>query len=117
MDAGQPALPPAAPRRRFRIPLRVEKLGDEEGAPRFLGYAGDLSHTGAFVQCFSPRDIGSVLQVQMHMKGGKSIACHAEVVWTRGYGGRHGPSPGMGIRFLDLDPRIEKRLRSFCRPR
>ena len=32
----------------------------------------------------------------------EAIECVGEVTWTRGYSGRLGPSPGMGLRFLDL---------------
>jgi hypothetical protein len=52
-----------------------------------------------------PKPPGTLLEMRLHLGNpiSDSTECVAEVIWTRGYSGRHGPSPGMGIKFLDLD--------------
>jgi hypothetical protein len=101
-----------APRSAFAPPLRVELVGDGARGPRFLGYVGNLSATGAFLQCGSPRELGTRLKLKIHArKSHRSLYAEVEVRWARGYNGRSGPCPGMGVQFLDL-PEPERRLLS-----
>jgi hypothetical protein len=112
MDAPTPA-EPAAPRRRLLPPLRAETVGDPQRGPRFLGYAADLSSTGLFLQSTYPRDPGTRFKLKLHLRGRQVRPLYAEVEvrWCRGYSGLPGPSPGMGVVFLDLGRR-ERRLLS-----
>ena len=89
-----------APRRVFQPGLRVELAT----RPRFLGYGANLSTTGIFVQTMRPKEPGTVLGIRLHLPApaSEAIVCVGEVIWTRGYSGRNGPSSGMGLRFLDL---------------
>ena len=94
---------PPAPRRVFQPALRVEIALDGD-RPRFLGYGADLSTTGVFVQSMRPKEPGTVLGIRLHLPSpaSEAIVCVGEVMWTRGYSGPYGRSPGMGLRFLDL---------------
>ena len=103
-------------RRSLRVPLPVE-LVDESGArPRFLGYLGNVSASGLFVQCARPRDKGTRLSLRFRIPGASQpIHCpEAEVIWTRGYGGRSGPAPGMGIRLCSLTLEAQALIARFC---
>ena len=108
-----------SPRRSLRTPLRAETLVGEKKEPRFLGYAANLSETGAFIQCMNARPLGTRLHVLLHLpgSGGESLAIQAEVIWHRGYAGRHGACPGMGVRFLHVGNGPLARLRTLCEER
>lgn len=105
-----------APRRSLRIPLPVETLRTEDGAPRFLGYLENISTSGVFIQCASPRAEGTRLSVRMRLPGLATPldAVGLEVVWTRGYRGRNGPAPGMGLRFVEPAGGALGEVRKFC---
>ncbi len=101
----------------MRIPTRVETLLPDEERPRFLGYLADLSETGAFVQCLSPRPLGTQFSLLLHLPGGPGpgVACRGEVIWTRHYESVKGPCAGMGIRILEVIGReARKFLEGFC---
>lgn len=118
MDPHVDARPFPAPRRSLRVPFRVETLTDAWPRPRFLGYAGNVSESGAFVQCTRPRPIGTRLQLRLHVPGtDEGFGCEAEVIWIRPYGGREKPCPGMGVRFLSLDSQIRGELGRFAAER
>ena len=106
--------PPAA-RRVFQPALRVELAGDGD-RPRFLGYGADLSSTGVFVQSMRPKEPGTVLGIRLHLPFpiSEAIVCVGEVIWTRGYSGRHGPCLGMGLRFRDLPASSLELLAEVC---
>jgi uncharacterized protein (TIGR02266 family) len=98
------------------VPFRIETLAEPWPRPRFLGYAGDVSETGAFVQCTQPRPVGTHLRLRLQVPGlgDEGVGCEAEVVWVRPYGGRQKPSPGMGVRFLALTPATRGALGRFA---
>ncbi len=93
-------------------PLRIEAVGDPARGPRFLGYVGDLSSTGVFVQSSNPRDPGTRLKIKVHLRGRRQRPFYAEVEvrWRRGYGGLPGPPSGMGLEFVDLGRRERREL-------
>jgi hypothetical protein len=105
----------ASLRRTLRVPLPVEILGTG-GDPRFLGYLGNVSASGLFVQCARPRTPGTRLALRFRIPGrAEPIVCsEAEVIWTRGYGGRSGPAPGMGMRICALSSEAQSVLQCFC---
>jgi hypothetical protein len=108
-----------SPRRSLRTPLRAQVLVGEARQPRFLGYAANLSETGAFIQCMNSRPIGTRLEMRVYLPGsaGESLDLQVEVIWHRGYGGRHGPCPGMGVRFVHVGQGPLARLRALCEER
>ncbi len=105
-----------AKRRALRVPLPVEIVGKEDERPRFLGYLADISLSGGFVQCSSPRELGTRLSIQLRLPGVEHpVRCpDAEVIWTRGYNGVRGRSPGMGVQFRELSPSARVVLERFC---
>ena len=103
-------------RRTLRVPLPVEIVDAAGARPRFLGYLGNISASGIFVQCARPRDKGTRLSLRFRLPGSpEPIHCaEAEVIWTRGYGGRSGPAPGMGIRLCSLASDVQALIARFC---
>ena len=103
-------------RRTLRVPLPVETIDAAGVRPRFLGYLANISASGLFVQCASPRSKGTRLSLRFRLPGAPDpIHCpEAEVIWTRGYGGRSGPTPGMGIRMCSLTQEVQARIARFC---
>lgn len=112
---GDPSHAPEA-RCALSIPGRAVVLRAGSSRERFLGYVGDISETGAFVQCSNPRSPGALLELRLHLGRDPrwALRCSGEVIWTRGYGGSTGPSPGMGIEFRRLDPASRELLRRLC---
>lgn len=111
-------LPPIpALRRRLRVPLPVQSLTSAgSGPPRFVGYLANVSETGLFVQCSSPRPVGTRLSLQLRLPGlDERVLCdEAEIIWTRPFPNSEEGSPGMGIRIVDIDPDSRATLRRFC---
>jgi len=107
---------PHSKRRRLRIPLPVEILREADGQPRFLGYLENVSETGIFIQCASPRRVGTCMKVRLRLPGSASPfeGIDVEVLWIRGYKGRNGPTPGMGLRFMDLGSELIERIQAYC---
>lgn len=101
----EPTSPPA-PRHVPRIPLPVERIPRDDARPRFLGYLGNISETGLFVQSTSPPAPGTRVSLRLRLSGTRDefLGARAVIVWSRGYAGRLGPSAGMGLRLLGLDP-------------
>jgi len=113
-DLTPPPTGPPPPRKVLRVPLPV-CLVPEDGEPRFVGYLSDVSRAGAFLQTFRPWEIGSRGRVQLTLPCCDfPVVCEIEAVWSRGYGGRTGPSPGMGVAFVELDARALHALAEFC---
>ncbi len=109
---------PQAPAKRklLRPPMRIECVREDDGGTHFLGYGANLSESGVFVQCLAPRPTGTRLRLVLHLGGstGTRICSAAEVRWTRGYGGKKGPSAGMGLRFMDLRSADRHVLEASC---
>ncbi len=105
-----------AGRRDLRNPLRVECVRASGAKPTFLGYAGNLSETGVFINTLNPRPPGTRVRVVLHMPGisKRRFSSIAEVRWTRGYEGSSGMPAGMGLRFLELSTGVRSMLRVFC---
>ncbi|HKC52698.1 MAG TPA: PilZ domain-containing protein [Myxococcota bacterium] len=107
---------PPAKRRLFKPPMRIECARSAGRPNHFLGYGANVSETGVFVQSLAPRAPGTRLRLVMHLagKGSEPITSDAEVRWVRGYGGKRGPSAGMGMHFLGMRPSDRGLLQTLC---
>jgi hypothetical protein len=107
---------PPAKRRSLRPPLRIECARPAGRKNFYLGYGADLSETGVFVQSLAPRPPGTRMRLVMHFAGAGSepICSDAEVRWVRRYGGKRGPSAGMGMHFLGMRPSDRSLLQTLC---
>jgi uncharacterized protein (TIGR02266 family) len=105
---------PGADRRkddRLQEVLRVE-YGNES-----LGMIDDLSSGGVFIRTPDPLDLGEQFLLKLHMPGSQTpLEVNCKVVWTNKYGkeSRH-LRRGMGVKFLDLQPEIQKRVEDYIR--
>jgi hypothetical protein len=107
---------PPAKRRSFKPPMRIECARPAGRPNHFLGYGADLSETGVFVQSLAPRPPGTRLRLVLHLAGAgtEPICSDAEVRWVRRYGGKRGPSAGMGMHFLGMRPSDRSLLQTLC---
>ncbi len=105
-----------AKRKQLRPPMRIECAREGDLGTHFLGYGANVSETGVFVQCLAPRPAGTRLQLVLHLGGatGTRICSEAEVRWSRGYGGKKGPSAGMGLRFTGMRASDRSALLASC---
>ena len=102
---------PGAERRvhtRSHVLVTRAKIGDER--KYFFGYARDVSRSGVFVKIVTPKNPGEVFRVEFTLpRADFTIKCMAEVVWSRSSPDAH-KEPGMGMRFIDLDPLMQDKI-------
>ncbi len=64
----------------------------------------------------NPRPVGTRLPLQLRLPGLEDrLHCDtAEIVWTRRFANTDEGSPGMGMRFVEIDAESRAMLREFC---
>ena len=97
------------PRRPFRGTVELALPNDREG---YEADAVDLSVGGMALRTSLLPDKGSELECRFALEGGKRITARGEVVWAQDAGSDAGE---FGLRFLDLDARIESAIRESFR--
>jgi uncharacterized protein (TIGR02266 family) len=99
-------------------PFRVEAVPPGGGEPRFLGYAGNVSTTGVFIQSLRPRPPGTQLELRIYLTEPfrAEVACTGEVVWAREHAAAGRPAPGMGIQFVRVPTASLDTLARLCQP-
>ena len=106
---------PGAERRvhtRSHVLVTRAKIGDER--KYFFGYARDVSRSGVFVKIAIPKNPGEEFQVEFTLPGADfTIKCRAQVMWSRGVSDTDIKEPGMGMRFIDLDPLIQDKIEEW----
>lgn len=95
-----------------RLPACVEVNMTSENN-FFSGFTSDLSEGGVFVATYEVLPVGT--RVRFDFKLGKgSLSCEGEVRWVREPSPYlDGVSPGMGLRFVDLPPQVERAINDF----
>lgn len=68
-------------------------------------YSADISRGGIFIKAKSPMSVGTLLKFEFRLKD-ESRLIHGvgRVVWKREEGDASGKPPGMGIKFIKMDP-------------
>lgn len=101
-----------------RFPVRVEvSLHSEHNF--YTGFSGNLSGGGLFVATHQPARVGELLDVTFTLPGlPGSCDATCEVRWLR----EHNPLapdtvPGLGLRFVQLDPHARSCIERFVRQR
>ncbi|NIR15447.1 MAG: pilus assembly protein PilZ [Desulfobacterales bacterium] len=99
-------------RKELRADLIVLDVRGEDEKGFFFGYAKNLSKAGMFISSVNPRKIGDKFSISFKLPFDEevSVKCECRVVWAREYDPKSKESPGMGIKFLDLDYKIKKRI-------
>ncbi len=103
---------PGAERRadtRNHVLVTRTKVGD--GRKYFFGYARDVSRAGVFIKTVTPRNPGDEFEIEFTLpRADFKIKCRAQVVWSRKFSEAGKKDPGMGLKFLDLDPFIQDKI-------
>jgi uncharacterized protein (TIGR02266 family) len=94
---------------------RVETTVRAEFQEEYWGYTKNLSNGGAFILTSSPLDLGDEILLKLHIPdGGEQIEVDCKVVWTNQYGGENQDlRRGMGVKFLNLQPEVQKRIQTY----
>lgn len=80
------------------------------------GYTEDVSEGGLFVASWHLHPIGTQVEVAFELPTGRAIRTRGEVRWLRETSDE-GTRPGMGVRFLALDPDDHAAIRAFVKHR
>lgn len=106
---------PGAVRTFERVPLTVQ-VGLRGENSVYLGASKNISDGGLFVATTDPRPVGDHFPVEFMLPNeDKPIHCVVEVMWIRRNDGtlRAGEMAGMGLKFLALDAKDQKRVTTF----
>lgn len=78
-----------------------------------FAYIADMSALGIFIRTNNPEKPGTNLNLRFTLPGDEApLSIEGEVIWVNPYRPGHldNINPGMGVRFIDLDENIQKRL-------
>lgn len=97
-----------------RAPLEV-KVGMNTGSNIFAGLSMNISSGGLFVATYTPAPIGEHVPLNFSLPDSeKVIQVTGEVCWSREYNPVYPDThPGMGLRFLNLNPEDQKLINDF----
>jgi Tfp pilus assembly protein PilZ len=71
----------------------------------------DLSRAGIFIPTANPRDLGEQFTLRLYLPGGQPLEVPCKVIFSNKYGKEsQNLRRGMGIKFLDLPPDVQKQL-------
>jgi len=96
---------------------RADEMIRVEFADSSLGFADDLTTAGVFIRTPNPMELGEQVLLKLHILDGREpveVAC--KVIWTNKYGkeSQH-LRRGMGVKFLDLEGEVQKRIQAYVR--
>ncbi|PIV82921.1 MAG: hypothetical protein COW52_11035 [Nitrospirae bacterium CG17_big_fil_post_rev_8_21_14_2_50_50_9] len=106
---------PAEKRASFRIPLSVNvtcQVNQQERSEPYQVDSVNIGEGGVFLKTDIPLGIGTEVQLEFSLPGSaEAYRIGGEVVWSGSvYQRDQGAVSGKGIKFLDLNPRLWKRL-------
>lgn len=122
-------------RREGATPARSENAGDERRhharAPLrtaisltsesnlYTGFTDDIGEGGVFVSTYRLLEVGEQVDLELSFEdvGGPRVHVRAEVRWVREENPQSDTSPGMGLRFVDLDPSHRAWIEGFVERR
>lgn len=109
--------PPADQRRAARVPLLVLRVAINDGQRSFFGYAKNISRSGLFIATISPREPGTVFDLEIPLPNvmGIHLHCSVEIVWKRRYDPACPYEPGMGLRFIDLPEDVAAQIDTWVK--
>ena len=96
---------------RYNVSLAVNyRYGDAYLYSR----ASNASEFGIFLVSADPLPLGSAIRLEFEVPHAREpVTVSGEVMWVED--GSGGQDPGMGIKFVDLDPEKQRRIRSLIR--
>ncbi len=117
LDSG--AVPVAQPQRRasprFAVELDVS-LGSEHNF--YAGFVENMSAGGVFVATHMLKPVGEKLELAIHLPDNEVVVRGiGEVRWIREYSEQSNVPPGMGVRFVHLEPASLEAIEAFLAQR
>jgi uncharacterized protein (TIGR02266 family) len=120
---GQPLGKMSAPtpggngRNNSRVPLQTQvDLSSDSNV--FTGFSTNLSEGGVFVATLRVLPVGTPVDLTFSLPGKVRISVHGEVRWVREIDDRTPDVfPGLGVRFVDLEPEAAQALHRFVAER
>lgn len=105
------------PRREFpRYSVELDlSIGGEHNF--YAGLVENVSIGGVFIVTHLCRPVGERVEITIHMPEGKSVRGVGEVRWLRELSEPDNMPPGMGVRFLELEPGAREAIEGFLRKR
>lgn len=108
-----PAPAVASERRTLRVPYVVEvSMASDNNF--WTGFTENLSEGGVFLA--TPREVplGTHVQFELRLPTSGPWQVRGEVRWVRAANAvAPGSAPGVGVRFVDLDPVLESEIAAF----
>jgi len=84
----------------------------------YVGFVENLSVTGVFIATHLLRQVGSTLELYIHLPNGEAVVqALGEVRWVRECSEQSIIPPGMGVRFLHLSPASQRQVDEFLAKR
>ena len=105
--------------RRVHARLNVElevSLSSEHNF--FAGFTQNISEGGLFIATHEYAELGTELDIKLHLQYGREIRARAKVSWVREYNvDAQDTSPGMGVAFIGLSQTDQDAVNAFLRKR
>lgn len=81
-------------------------------------YATNISGGGIFIRTQQPLPLNRDVQIRFTLPGiPQKFVLHGLVVWSNPHPSRSSFPPGMGIKFMDLDPEAKTIIAGFVKER
>ncbi len=101
--------------RRHQIEIEIDVTSDHNF---YAGISFDLSEGGVFVATHLNRPIGTVIDLALRLPGCDTpLHCVGEVRWVRAYREDSESPPGLGVRFVLLEPGAREAIQAFLAER
>ncbi len=84
----------------------------------YAGFAENLSAGGIFVATHLIKPVGEIIEFTINLPSSETpVRGRGEVRWIREFNERSNVPPGMGIRFIELEPGSAETIEKFLRYR
>ena len=100
-----------------RLPVKISDIKGQKGDDLFVfEFVKNISSDGLFISTINPLPQGEIFTVEFFLNMIKvHIRCQVEVMWSRKEEPGTNSEPGMGVRFLDLEKGIKKRIDNWIK--
>ena len=107
--------PSSTGERRDRVRCEVHiDIEVRSGERAYRGVTRDLSEAGAFIATELDCPEGSIVDLRLHIPAQeRPVHCVAEVRWSRRVNGNRDTPPGLGMRFVVIEPEARRAIHAF----
>ena len=96
---------------RYKVDLKVS-LGSDHNF--YTGFVENISEGGVFIATHTLKAAGDILELSIRIPtGAETIRGTGEVRWVREFSEQSNTPPGIGVRFLDLEPGSKEVIEQF----